>query len=79
MGVSHLLSGRGRAQKNRFENRSGDKAKNQKNEGVNGRNNLPVVSQNGLETSPTLHQGILIRVKHEAKVPKHFSVTKQLE
>jgi len=69
----------GWAQKNRFGNRSGEQVRNQENERVNRRNDLPVVSQDGFQTGPTLHQGALIGVKHDAKIPNDFTVTKQPE
>lgn len=66
----------GWAQKNRFRNRSGEKAENQKSERVNARNDLTVVSQDSFQASPALHQVSLIWVKHVAKVPNHFFATK---
>lgn len=58
-----------RAQKNRCGNRSGERGKTQKNERVDGGNDLSVISQGSLLTGPALHQMVVIEVKHVAKVP----------
>lgn len=68
----------GRAQKNRFENRSGESSKTSKNKRVNGENDLPVISQDGVSLSPTLHQTMLIQLKHVTKVPMRLIATKQM-
>lgn len=39
-----------------------------KKERINGGNDLPVISQDGVSLSPTLHQIVLIELKHVAKV-----------
>lgn len=67
----------GRAQKNRFETRSGKSSKTNKNERVNGGDDLPVISQDGVWLGPALHQLVLIKVKHVAKVLLPSRVTRE--
>lgn len=66
----------GRTQKNRFRNQSGERGKNQKNEEINGGNNLPVVSQGGGLHGPALQHVSVVEVQHVAKVLLHLTATK---